>query len=390
MNDLHRPLLTVHVLWHPDSSHGDIADAIRRHFNREPIAGGGDRMGVSTLFRSAPSGDRHLPAPVDFTGSTINAVVVLAGEEICQDPAWREYVGESAVAASAEPLRHRVFPVSVTPNGLQVTPDVQAFRWHDWPEPEHERPARLVFELTHELAIMLRTYHAHLRDPGQSSATLPPVRVFLSHSKHDSKGTRLATAVRNWLHRQTSLSSFFDVVPLDIPPGRRFEAVLANEVERSAVLAFHTDTYSARPWCKREVLLAKLNGVPLVVASCLAEGDMRAFPYLGNVPVVPMPTQGRDRIRAVVGRLLDEVFVSALWHCLTEPLRRQHPRVRFVPRPPELLLFAHLRARGAGSSLIVYAGAPVGEDEEALFEGFAPAVRSLRNGLWREAHEELA
>jgi len=175
------------------------------------------------------------------------------------------------------------------------------------------------------------------------------------------------------------MSSFFDVV--DIAPGQRFEDVLSEEAERSAVLAFHTDTYSTRPSCKREVLLAKSNGVPLVVASCLGEGDVRAFPYLGNVPVVPMPTKGRDRIRAVVGRLLDEVLLSAIWHCRTEPLRRQHPNVHFIPRPPELLLFAHLRARGAGSPLIVYAGTPVGGDEEALFEGFTPAVRSFEEWL---------
>lgn len=383
MDDIHRPLLTVHVLWHPDSSHGDIADAIRRHFNRELTASGGDRMGVSTLFRSAPAGDGHLPAPVDFTGSATNAVVVLAGDEIQQDSAWREYVGEAAAAVSADPLRRRMLPISTTPAGLKLTPDVQAFRWHDWSEPEDKRPARLVFELTHELGAMLRTYHAHLRDPKSASTALPPVRVFLSHSKHDGSGARLATAVRNWLHRQTRLSSFFDVV--DIPPGQRFEDVLASEVERSAVLAFHTDTYSARPWCKREVLLAKLNSVPLVVASCLAEGDVRAFPYLGNVPVVPMPTSGSGRVRTVVGRLLDEVLMSALWHCRTEPLRRQHSEIHFVPRPPELLLLAHLRGRNARPTTIVYAGNPIGDDEQALFEGLMPTVRSFDEWIVEEA-----
>lgn len=378
MDDLRRPLLTVHVLWHPNSSHGDIAEAVRRHFSREPIASGGDGMGVSTLFRSTPVGDGHLPAPIDFTGSATNAVVVLCGEEICQDPAWLEYVRETAAAVEAAPLRRGMFPVSVTAAGLQVTAEVQAFRWHDWPESNDRRPTRLLFELSHELAVMLRTYYAHLQDPARDSGMLPPIRVFLSHSKHDPLGGRLAKAVRNWLHT-TRMTSFFDVV--DIPPGRRFEDVLADEVERSAVLAFHTDSYSARPSCKREVLLAKSNGVPLVVASCLGDGDGRAFPYLGNVPVVPMPTKGRDRIRAVVGRLLDEVLLSAIWHCRTEPLRRQHPDVHFVPRPPELLLFAHLRSRGAVPSLIVYAGAPVGDDEEALFEGLTPAVRSFEEWL---------
>ncbi len=84
--------------------------------------------------------------------------------------------------------------------------------------------------------------------------------IFLSHSKHDGDGERIAQAIRHSLHQSHGLASFFDVY--DIPAGLRFQQVLLQQVRVSAMVAIHTDTYSSREWCRREVIEAKRWNVP--------------------------------------------------------------------------------------------------------------------------------
>ncbi len=124
-------------------------------------------------------------------------------------------------------------------------------------------------------------------------------------------GADVAIEIRSWLYANSALSSFLDVH--NISAGLRFSQVIEHHVEHSVMLVVYTDSYSSREWCRREVIAVKRNDVPMVVADCLDEGDDRAFPYLGNVPVVRMNPVIRDRIPSVIARLLDEVLRQMLW-----------------------------------------------------------------------------
>ena len=296
MADLRRPLLVLHVVWHPTSGHDSVADAIRAHFGRDRFATITGRMGMSVAFRSVGTTNGVPPAPLDLAASDINVVVVLAEDEMARDEAWQRYVADMIDAARRDRLRHRISPVTMRPKGLEVADDLQAIRWDTWDGDDDDRRSRLLFELTLEVSVMLEGYHRHLRDPNvqYSAGSLPdPLRVFLSHSKHDDSGEAIAKAVRDWLHRNSRLSSFLDIV--NMPAGHSFEEVLTAQVQRSAVIVLYSDTFSAREWCRREVLLAKQSDVPMAVAVCLQSGDERGFPYLGNVPIMPLGGRWRAR-----------------------------------------------------------------------------------------------
>jgi hypothetical protein len=58
------------------------------------------------------------------------------------------------------------------------------------------------------------------------------------------------------------------------------------------MVAIHTDSYSSREWCRREIIEAKRWNVPLVVANGISNLDERGFPYMGNVPVVRLEPHG--------------------------------------------------------------------------------------------------
>lgn len=381
-----RPFLVLYVLWHPDFVEGaQIAEALLAHFRRksyENVAGG---AGLSVIFRSAPAPGAVAPLQINFDEAETTAVVALVDDSLTNDPSWVAYLSELVEQTDSIGLAAQVFPVAIDASALRIGLVEQAIRWERWSGAIAERQQHLIRALTYEFSRMLRHYLERLKRPGEDEdalqAYLQRVQIFLSHSKHDADGQRIALAIRDWLHQAQALASFFDV--RDIPAGVRFDKVILLQVRVSAVIAIHTDSYSSREWCRREIIEAKRWSVPLVVANCISDLDERGFPYMGNVPVVRMDPQGLDRIEVIVGSLLDEVLKSFLWRCRVELLRgNTDPTVIFVPRPPELITLAGLPgAVDAPAPILVYPDPPLSAEEERLFEAVAPHVQ-LRS--WSE------
>jgi hypothetical protein len=215
---------------------------------------------------------------------------------------------------------------------------------------------------------------------------LKPVRVFLSHSKHDSNrgetnyGEQIAKAIRVSIFAETDLASFFDV--LNIPPGLPFADVLRHYVRVSAVVAIHTDSYSSREWCRREILEAKRHNVPLVVANCIIDFEERGFPYMGNVPVIRMEHDATHRIGIIVARLLDEVMKDYVWRCRAELAKSGTTGVTFLPRPPELISIAELARKGAVGGTVVYPDPPLGAEEAELLAAFGGGFKLFSYTQW--------
>jgi len=374
-----RPFLVLYVVWHPDFAAGaSLAETLREHFRRklyENVAGG---TGLSVVFRSSPAPGSPLPLDISLDEAETTAVVVFAESNLANDLSWVEYVRAIAEKTEAAGLGARLFPVALESAGVDLGIQEQALRWDKWVGKDLELRRRLISELSYEFSRMLRHYLEHLRHPSEDGEALEKylkkVQVFLSHSKHDDDGERIANMIRDRLHAGHGLSSFFDIH--DIPSGLRFQKVLLQQVRLSAVVAIHTDSYSSREWCRREVIEAKRWNVPLVVANCIADQDERGFPYLGNVPIVRVDPSGSERVDVVVGRLLDEVLKDFLWRCRVELVQVKEPAIVFVPRPPELILLAGLPPRtDVPEPTVIYPDPPLSAEEERLFEEVAPWVR---------------
>jgi len=155
-----------------------------------------------------------------------------------------------------------------------------------------------------------------------------------------------------------------------------------EKVRVSAVVAIHTDSYSTREWCRREMIEAKLFNVPLVIANCIEDVDERGFPYMANVPIVRMDPEKRDRIDVVVACLMDEVLKDFLWRCRVKLFAHAGPNVSFLPRPPELIILTALKERTPPSDVLVYPDPPIGAEEMNLFATAAPGVKLLSVTEW--------
>ena len=274
---------------------------------------------------------------IDWEDAEFTAVVVLVEAKLVDDPEWPDYVRDIAQAARTRGFPAGFFPVTIDRRGLELGFDQQALRWDLWDEQETGRHRRLTSDLTHELCRMLRhRLDEYQRSDGGTSPEryLEKIQVFISHSKHDDDGESVAHDIRDWIHRNSPLASFFDVH--DIPPGLPFGEVLLHQIGAGAVVAVHTDSYSTREWCRREVIEAKRRLVPMLVVDCVRDMDPRGMPYLGNVPVVRMEPGRTDRIGFVAGCLLDEVFRTWLWLCRVGQNLADSPGVLFTARPARI------------------------------------------------------
>jgi hypothetical protein len=340
------------------------------------VAGG---TGLSVLYRATPEPGSAAPIGIDFNDAETSAIVLLVDKRFAADDGWVAYARDLMDRADAVGLRARVFPVAVDRAAVQLGMAEQAIRWDKWTGvAPGERRRRLIAGLTYQFCRMLRSYLERLKHPAEEEAALEQylrkVQIFLSHSKHDPHGERIARLIRDHLHRGDGLATFFDVH--EIPAGLRFNKVILQHVKVSAVVAVHTDSYSSREWCRREIIEAKRWNVPLVVANCISDLDERGFPYMGNVPVVPMEPEAADRIDYVVGRLLDEVLKDFLWDCRVELARGEATgKVTFLPRPPELISLAGLANNAEAEATLVYPDPPLGAEEQRLFEVVAPKIR---------------
>ena len=389
-----RPFLVLYVVWHPAFDGGrSIAKKLYEHYRRELYSNVAGGTGLSVIYRHAPDPTTSAPAAIDFSESETSAVVMLIDERFASDEHYVTWAKDLLSQTDAIGLSARVFPVAIGSEAISIGFAEQAVRWDRWLTLDTDARLRhLTSDLTYQFCRMLRSYLEHLHRPNEEEAALEQylkkVQVFLSHSKHDADGERIAKRIRQHIFDGDGLASFFDVH--DIPTGVRFDKVLLQQVKVSAVVALHTDSFSSREWCRREIIEAKRWSVPLVVADCISDTDERGFPYMGNVPVVRMDPVEVDRINHVIARLLDEVLKDFLWRCRVQLAQSAiYSNAVFLPRSPELVSLAGLSDHSGEHILVVYPDPPLGAEEQRLFEQIAPRYQLRSLTEWLATAEEV-
>lgn len=356
-----RPALVVYVVWHPQAAvSADLARAIFRELCTDPDIPARRGLGIPIRFRCSVSPE-EAPAPIPFGVAKHTAVFVLADDKIVAEPVWRDYI--AGLAAGGKNPGDLVVGAAITapsnlPPGLSCE---QAIRLHDV-GPEH-REGELINNIKNDLCRLL--------DPGAKK-----VKVFLSHAKRD--GMDITTEVRRHLHEKTKLDDFFDAA--DIPDGARFaEFITENAGSLPVLLAVQTDGYGSREWCRLEVLEAKRRRVPIVVLSAIQIGEARAFPYIGNVPVVCWRDAGS--LPGVVGALLGEVLRDRYFPERVRAICRQRGISmddEVFTYPPELLtaLSYRLETLAAGGTVgrYLYPDPPLGVEELLLLRQLDPDI----------------
>jgi hypothetical protein len=373
------PALAVYAVWHPRSEQGGkLARTIFDELARE--------LGIPVFFRSAPAGPgSQVPLPIPFELAQRSAVFLLADAALVVERGgpWGTYIAALFAASRPGENLYRTVPILLDKTGSKVISggvDNQGIRLDE--QPQELRESYALNRILHELCRLLMP--AEETDPAiERGGSAAPVRLFLSHSKAD--GEARTRELKAYIERRSVFKTFFDAN--EIAPGHLFfseiEASLADP--RAMLLVLLTDSYSTRPWCRREVLIAKRMGRPVVVVHAVRSGEPRCFPYLGNAPSLRIDRLNEPWDAAIC----EKVLRLALREVLRQWYLRLHlndlvrglllPADSFtLPRPPELLacLYQPIRTEAAkpGRRLGLYPDPPLGDEELEVLAELRPDI----------------
>lgn len=393
--------LEVFVVHHPGDHAGKIvAASIRDHFHGSAYSGlAGGSIEVYERYLSASSDHAGppvaipgvheqsatpLPAPAEYI-----AIVPVFGDELAwaahDHDGWKTYLSDIAAAQAALPERIGVF--IFTPTDYERLPDALLSTFED-----------IQWTVRADIAEDPTKYAAlaptHNRELAQAMAQLisghrgTSLRIFLSHTKHDSPDTgrkgnaaRLVKQVRALLE-PTRLRTFVDVKDLQAASNWRDELLLA--AGSSALLAIRTDLYSSREWCKAEMREAKLNGMPIVIADALKAGERGSF-LMDHVPRLPLRYDAKARrwaqidIERALNRLIDAHLARVLW-CAT-PLAPEVATERvwsspLAPEPTTLISWLGHQPAPLTRVTIEHPDPPLGPEEVRVLRQTVALVHS--------------
>ncbi len=353
-------LLIVYVVWHPDFAGGqDLAEYLFKQLCSDPEHPASRGLGIPVRFRTGTTDE--LPPPIDFAAAANTVVVVLVDDEMVAAPRWDAYV-EDLLERRRPGRTDRVIPVGLSSTSMDLSEHVAQTQFvRLWDQSADLIPLLLVSSIMDSLCRLLSTDHTK------------KIQVFISHAKED--GVDIARTVQRYLHETAGLADFFDAT--DIGHGSTFKEAIENALGDSAVLlAVQTDGYASREWCRLEVLDAKRLRLSIVVLAAVKNGEVRSFPYIGNVPVVRWVDESsllniiHSLLREVLRREWFPAHMAAL--CTRAGITLEEGDA--YTYPPELLTALLLRAERGGTqpSRYLYPDPPLGTEELRLLETLDP------------------
>lgn len=383
-----RPPLHLHLLAHPRSvAANTMATALMRRFV-EPPASGGLRIPV---FFTPDRGDDLPPSlglgsNIDLNMAQHSIVVVLADERMLRTvpcgtgDAWIAFARSLLDSTPLDSSPHHVLVVALEQEGFGLTESshilpATALAGIPADESDEKRLAEISFHIAARALQLLEHGKVPAIVPGRIKA---PITIFLSHAKadlHQLSHDDVVRQVRAFLD-ELPVETWYDVQ--DIATSQDFAAaIFAGIRDCSILLAFQTDHYSLRPWCQREVLEAKRLGAHVLMVDALQTGEVRSFPYSGNVPTVRWQFRSDPRIDAQ--RVIDRAVLEAL--------RFKHNRVVLestaeadevvLATAPEALTLANKYTEETAEITFLYPDPPLGREELQVLNHLRPKGRFL-------------
>jgi hypothetical protein len=359
MVDIINPL-NVFFVWHPSFTDGEMyARSFFTYYNRDindPLSRG---IGIPVYFRTG-----EIPHLIDMGNAGYNAIILLINDEIIISEEWVKYIDIIVENASKTNDRSIIFPVAMSKNAFNLPNKLPNKNFIRLYEVELNKIDYLISRTTHELCRLLynidRIDDVNISDAKQSP---PPLKLFISHAKED--GVDIAKNLSDYIQSQTALKTFFDAN--DITIAYDFTQEIETNIKNSVLLVIHSDKYSSREWCRREVLLAKKNNRPIIIVNSFDEGEDRSFPYMANLKTIRFNSAIEESVmfEKVILLTLKETlrfkFHQMFVIHLTKSFNIKVRQDAILSHPPELLTLLQLAEND--NKLAVYPDPPLSEEE---------------------------
>lgn len=363
--------LSVFIVWHPGYLEGQqMADFLYSVLCRDSSKPLIRSMGIPVYFRSTKAENKKQPIVIDFTESEFTAVIALVSDEFVIDKEYGNYLDKIFDECNSVSDKRRVYPIAISKNAFNVSAKFLPINFirvvktnsNDCnTDTKGNIFSQIKSPVLHELCRLLMNMKK-ATDEIDSLTISPPIKLFISHSKHDESKLD-AAKFRDYINSQTQLKTFFDTN--DIAYGSNFGDEIKKAAHESALVVFQSDSYSDREWCRIEVLEAKSAGCPIVIVNAIENGEKRAFPYLGNYPSIRFKSNFLDIIDLTLEQVLFNLYTKLFIDSLTNLYGIKADRI--LSTSPELFNFIQLKAQGLSEGenfgLVVYPDPPLGSEE---------------------------
>jgi len=362
--------LSVFIVWHPDYLEGQqTADFLYSVLCRDPTKPLIRSMGIPVYFRNKNVSETNQPLEINFTESKYTAIIALVSDEFVNDNNYGKFLDSIFDKCENEKEKRRIYPVAISKSAYKVSTKFSAINFirGDRSKLVCDKEeivsinSQIKTPILHELCRLLMNMKK-ATDETESLATSPPIKLFISHSKHD-ESTLDASKFRDYINSQTQLKTFFDTN--DISYGSNFGEEIKKAAKESALVVFQSDSYADREWCRIEVLEAKTAGCPIVIVNAVQNGEKRAFPYLGNYPSIRFKNNFIEIIDLTLEQVLFNLYTKIFLDSLTDLYKIKTDKI--LSTSPELFNFIQLKKKGLNQgeeySLVIYPDPPLGSEE---------------------------
>lgn len=361
--------LAVYIVWHPNYVEGQqVAIFLYSALCRNPEKPLVRSLGIPVYFRSKNFGGTNLPAKIDFSESEYTAIIPLISDDFVNDKGFENYLNELYESCSEANDKRRIYPVALSKHTFNVSRKLSVInfiRVDKAQDSSFSTVENIQFQVKspvlHELCRFLMNMK-RASDETESLTISPPVKLFISHSKHDDSKLD-AMKFRDYINSQTQLKTFFDAN--DIAFGSHFGDEIKKAASESALVVFQSDSYADREWCRIEVLTAKSEGCPIVIVNAIQNGEKRAFPYLGNYPSIRFKKNYQGIVDLTLEQVLFNRYTTKLLDSLTDLYNIKASRI--LSNAPELFNFIQLKKKGVAENekyaLVIYPDPPLGTEE---------------------------
>jgi len=219
--------LSVYIIWHPEYEDGQkiankLFSLLCRNIGKPLIRS----IGIPVYFRN----NKPLKE-INFDESTNTAIVPLINDEFVNDNEFSEYINLLYDEFAKGTNKIGIYPIALSGNAYNASDKLSKLNFvkaygknvTSW----EEIFSVVKFPILHQLCRLLMDLDANHKKP--------PVKLFISHSKHDD-GLENAENFKKYVNDETQLDTFFDVN--DIPYGSKFSDEIKSAIKEAALVVF--------------------------------------------------------------------------------------------------------------------------------------------------------
>lgn len=264
--------LSIQFIWHPEDKETvfPIVGYCKQKLSRNP-----DNSFLHSLdfpIFCYSTNNKNVVPPEINTMAEKTLVFAFVGRSITGSDFWIEYLSE---VKNKDKVQTIYIALDNTAFNIEFISRLNAVRYYEYCEDyeDNELNRRMFVEIAHEIYRCLFSSKDHEQ-----------LKLFISHTKNDTTGLELAKEIKAFLDSNTKIAEFFDVN--DIQNGDDFNDTIIESIKESTLVIMHSNSYSSRFWCQKEVICAKENNRPIVEVNCIDGIEDRSFPLMCNYPSI--------------------------------------------------------------------------------------------------------